>query len=48
MAEAKLRDITERDFEPYGKPVETMSDFKYLGQVMEEGDDDWPSVAGNL
>ena len=38
----------ERAFEAYGKPLETVSTFKYLGQVMTEGDDDWPAVAGNL
>ena len=31
MAEAELRDSTERAFEAYWKPLETVSDFKYLG-----------------
>ena len=31
MAEAELRDSTERAFEAYGKPLETVSTFKYLG-----------------
>ena len=48
MAEAELRDIMERDFEGYGKKPETGLAFKYLGQVMTVGDDDWPAVAGNL
>ena len=48
MAEAELRDSMERAFEAYGKPLETVSTFKYLGRVMRAGDDDWPSVAGNL
>ena len=34
MAEAELRDSTERAFEAYGKPLETMLEFKYLGRVM--------------
>ena len=25
-----------------------MPSFKYLGIILTEGDDDWPSVAGNL
>ena len=25
-----------------------MTSFKYLGRVMIEGDDNWPSVSGNL
>ena len=48
MAGAELKDGTERAFEAYGKPLENVSAFKYLGQVTTEGDDDWPSVAGNL
>ena len=48
MAEAELRDSTERAFEAYGKPLENVSDLKYLGQVMTVEDNDWPAVAGNL
>ena len=48
MAEANLRDSTERSFEAYGKPIETDTNFKYLERVMAAGDDDWPAVAGNL
>ena len=48
MAKVELRDSTERDFEAYGKPLETVSTFKYLGRVMTAGDDDWTAVAGNL
>ena len=43
-----MRDSTERAFEAYGKPLETVSTFKYLGRVMMAGNDDWPAVAGNL
>ena len=32
----------------YGNPIETVTNFKYLGQVMTAGDDDWPAVSGNL
>ena len=31
MVEAELRDSTERAFGAYGKPLETVSTFKYLG-----------------
>ena len=48
MAEAELRDSTERAFEAYGKPLETVANFKYLGRVMTAGDEDWPMVAVNL
>ena len=43
-----MRDSTERAFEAYGKQLETVATFKYLGQVMTTGDDNWPAVAGNL
>ena len=48
MAEAELMEITERAFEAYGKPIETVTTFKYLVRVMTAGDDNWPSVAGKL
>ena len=38
----------ERDFDAYGYPLENVTAFKYLGRVMTEGYDDWPSVVGNL
>ena len=37
IAEEELRDSTERAFESYGKPIETVNKFKYLGQVMTVG-----------
>ena len=48
MAEAELRDSTERAFETYRKSLETLTTFKYPGRVMTAGDDNWPAVAGNL
>ena len=41
-------DSTERDLKAYGKPLDTITTFKYMGRVMTAGDDDWPAVAGNL
>ena len=35
-------------FEVYGKQIQTVPSFKYLGRILTEGDDDWPAVAGNL
>ena len=48
MAEVELRDSMERVFEAYGKPLETVATFKYLGRVMTAGDDNWLAVVGNL
>ena len=38
----------ERALEVYGAPLENVTAFKYLGQVMTAGDDDWPAVVENL
>ena len=46
--EEELREITERDFEAYGNPLEYVKSFKYLRLVMTAGDDEWPAVVGNL
>ena len=35
-------------FEVYGQQIQSVPMFKYLGRVLTEGNDDWPSVAGNL
>ena len=35
-------------FEAYGKQLQTVPTFKYLGRILTAGDDDFPSVAGNL
>ena len=43
-----MRESTERAFEAYGEPIETVNKFKYLGQVMTAGDDNWPAVVENL
>ena len=40
MVEAELREITERAFKAYGKPLENVSAYKYLGRVMTAGDKD--------
>ena len=48
MADEELREISERDFQAYGKHLENAAALKYLGRAMPAGDDDWPSVAGNL
>ena len=38
----------ERAFEAYAAPLENVLVFKYLGQVMTEGDDECPAVIGKL
>ena len=38
----------ERAFHAYRKPMEAMSEFRYLGRLLTAIDDDWPAVAGNI
>ena len=35
-------------FHVQGVPIETVSEFKYLGRVVKNNDDDWPAVNQNL
>ena len=35
-------------FEVYGRQLNTVPSFKYLGRTLTAQDDDWPAVAGNL
>ena len=48
LAEEDLWESSNRAFQAYGEPLETVTSFKYLGQVMTAGDDGWLEVAGNL
>ena len=48
MADTELRESTEMAFEAYGKQLEAVPSFKYLGRIMTAGDDDWLAVVGNL
>ena len=43
-----MRENLEREFHAYGKPMEAVSEFCYLRQLLTATDDDWPAVAGNI
>ena len=43
-----MRENLERAFHAYGKPMEAVSEFCYLGRLLTAMDDDWPAVAGNI
>ena len=36
--------ITAVDFEAYGRPLEMVTAFKYLGRIITASDDNWPAV----
>ena len=48
LAETETRENAERAFHAYGKPMEAVSEFRYLGRLLTATDDDWPAVAGNI
>ena len=48
MAETETQENAERVFHAYGKPMEAVSEFRYLGRLFMATDDDWPAVAGNI
>ena len=39
---------SEKVFHAYGTKMRAVTDFKYLGRVLTNTDDDWPAVAGNI
>ena len=48
LAAAEGEVATERAFHAYGKRMQSVTEFRYLGRVMTRTDDDWPAVARNL
>ena len=48
LAAAEGEAATERAFHAYGKRMQSVTDFCYLGRILTSTDDDWPAVARNL
>ena len=48
MEEEDIWDSAERAFQAYGRPLEAVTSFKYLGWVLTAADNDWPVIVGNL
>ena len=48
LAETEIRESTKMAFEVYGRQLNTVPSFKYLGRILTAGYNDWPAVAGNL
>ena len=46
LAEAETQENSERVFEAYGAPIESVTEFKYLGIILTATDDDCPAVVG--
>ena len=43
-----MRVTSEKAFHAYGVQMRAVTEFKYLGRVLTNTDDDWPAVAGNI
>ena len=43
-----IRERTARAFQAYGRTLEIVKYFKYLGQIMMALDDYWSAVVGNI
>ena len=39
---------SEKAFHAYRTKMRAVTEFKYLGRVLKNTDDDWPEVAGNI
>ena len=48
LAAEEGREVTARAFSPYGRPLEMVTSFKYLGQVILETENEWPAAVRNL
>ena len=48
LAETETRENSERAFEEYWAPIESVSELKYLGRILTATDNNWRAVVGNL
>ena len=48
LAAEEEMDVTARDSSAYGCPLEMVTSFKYLGQVISVAYNSWPEVVRNL
>ena len=48
LAAAEVETTSEKAFHAYGNKMRAVTEFRYLGRVMKNTDDDWPAVSGNL
>ena len=44
----EYQDVTSREFSAYGRPLEMVTSFRYLGRVILAAENDWPAVVRNL
>ena len=48
LAATEVETTSEKAFHAYGTKMPAVTEFRYLGRIMTDTDDDWPEVAGNI
>ena len=48
LAETETRENLDRAFSTYWQPMETVTEFRYLGRLLTATDNNWPAVVGNI
>ena len=48
LAEEEERAVTSRTFSAYGRPLEMVTSFRYLGRVILAADENWPALIRNM
>ena len=48
LAAEEEREVTTRYFSAYGRPLEMVTSFKYLGRVISVAGNEWPAAVKNL
>ena len=48
MAAEEKRAVNSRAFSAYGRPLEMVTSFQYLGRVILAADEYWPAVVRNF
>ena len=48
LAAEEERTVTSRVFSAYGRPLDMVISFRYLGRMISAADGDWPAVIRNL
>ena len=48
LVAAEMEITSEKEFHAYENKMRAVTEFRYLGRVMTNTNDDWPAVAGNI
>ena len=48
LAAVEVETTSEKAFNAYGTKMRVVTEFRYLGRIMTDTDDDWPALSGNI